>query len=267
MLQVRLEVFGHEVKNGRAASGEQNLVAFKQVFGLAGHGQRLHAVHQGGDALAVMRVVAGGQRAFIAFDTGQAQGGAAANQPGQRQGLFVVAATGAVTGNPDLHQHREHRAAGARGTPCFNHLHLIGRVDQKPDLQAGMGLQQGREAVEVGDLEDLVGDDDAAHAMARAKGGLKDVGKTDAPGACSDLPVVEFGRHGGLAVRCDVQSTRLAEVAHPVDVVLQRRVLEDGQRKRQCPLQQVPALPAGVFERYRRQVLGIAFAGGVELHL
>lgn len=140
-----------------------------------------------------MRVVAGGQRAFIAFDAGQAQGRAVSNQPGQRQGLFVVAATGAVTGNPDFHQHREHRAAGARGAPCFNHLHLIGRIDQKPDLQAGMGLQQGREAVQVGSLEDLVGDDDAAHAMPRAHPGLKHIGKADAPGAGGDLPCVELG--------------------------------------------------------------------------
>jgi hypothetical protein len=49
--------------------------------------------------------------------------------------------------------------------------------------------------------------------------------------------------------------------------VLQRRVLEHGQREGQVAAQELPALTAGVFQVDGRQVQRVALAGGVELHL
>ncbi|MNL24221.1 hypothetical protein D3C87_1456460 [compost metagenome] len=112
--------------------------------------------------------------------------------------------------------------------------------------------QQQLDAREVFVAHDLVGDQRAARAGGHAHGQLRDGGKGQAPGASIELALEQLRRHGGLAVRRQVDAPFAHARLHPLEVVFERLALEHGQRQRQVAGQHVPAGGADFAAQARR---------------
>jgi hypothetical protein len=82
--------------------------------------------------------------------------------------------------------------------------------------------------------------------IANAQASLKHRGKTDAPSAGIDLHFVQLWRHGGFAMRRNVELATVAKILHPLEIVSDGRRFDDGQRKGQVAFQKMPVLISNV---------------------
>jgi len=136
--------------------------------------------------------------------------------------------------------------------PVLDQRQLRQRVDQEHDAQLGVPAQQHLDAGQVFVAHHLVGDERAARAGRHAHRQLRDGGEGQAPGAGVELALEELRRHGGLAVRREVDAPLAHARLHPRQVVLERLALEHGQRQRQVAGQHVPAGGADLAAAARR---------------
>jgi len=71
------------------------------------------------------------------------------------------------------------------------------------------------------------------------------------PAAIGDLSLKKLWRHGGFAMGRQRDAGRGDERAHPAAVMIQGRLLEDGDGKGQIASKDVPILFAEIGNRYR----------------
>ncbi|MDT4835165.1 hypothetical protein FQZ97_688210 [compost metagenome] len=151
------------------------------------------------------------------------------------------AAARASAVDADLEHHLEGHAGRIALRPVFDQRQLRDRIDQEHHTQVRMVGQQQLDAREVFVAHDLVGDQRAARASGHAHGQLRDGGKGQAPGAGVELALEQLRRHGGLAVRRQVDAPFAHARLHPRQVVFERLALEHGQRQWQVAGQHIPA--------------------------
>ncbi len=239
--QRRLQAPRHEVEDGRAAGRDQHLVGLKQLLRVAVARHGFDAVHQRGGVGRVGLALARGALPFVGLDAHELGRVARAHPRGERNGFVVRAAARARALHADLEHHLERHARGIALGPVFNERQLRDRIDQEHDAQVRMVGQQQLDACQVFVAHHLVGDERAARACGHAHGQLRDGREGQAPGAGVELALEQLRRHGGLAMRRQVDAPLAHARLHPREVVLQRLALEHGQRQRQVAGQHVPA--------------------------
>ena len=123
------------------------------------------------------------------------------------------------------------------------------RVDQAAELEPRVG-QQARDNGHVGAVDQLVGHQHPAHAVAVRIAHLRRGRQGDAPGAGLQLHREQLRAHGGLAVRGQLDPVGGHEPPHPVQVVGHGRIAQHRHRQADLAGEDAPA--------------GRAHAGGVE---
>ena len=188
-----------------------------------------------GEPPAERRDRAGGLHPWIAADgtlvAGHARHGERAGRGrglGHRERLVIGPAAGPL--QADLHQDREPAPGRAGIEDPVQDGHAVGAVHVAVRHEAAVGGELVRQPGDARLVHQLIGQQQPGEAEGPVGPQLADGGHGDAPGAAGQLAGGELGRHGGLAVRCQLHPGPGAVGGHRRQVARQGRLAQREQR-------------------------------------
>ena len=154
--------------------------------------------------------------------------------------LCCVTHAGAPAVDAKLDQYLEapdHAAAAAKEFTQM--LYLLRAIDQAKIFKARV-LEQARDQSHILFPHKLVGHQNPAHAVVVGNQRLVRGSERDTPGTRLQLKAKQLGGHRGLAMGRQLEPVGGNELLHPMQVMAQSLVAQDGCRQAQVFAQQVP---------------------------
>ena len=152
--------------------------------------------------------------------------------------LGVVAHAGAAAFDAEFEKNVERPAGG--GKELAELIDLIGGIDETVVGEVGIVKEAGDDG-HVLFADELVGHEDPAHAVLVCDEGLMRGGQGDSPRAAVELHLKKLRGHGGFSVGREADAVLGDEGAHPVAVVQEAILIEDGGGQAEVFKQEVPA--------------------------
>jgi hypothetical protein len=233
-----LEAVRDQVEKAGPAGRDQDVRRAEQAFVVGFAHQRAQLAHEFLDRGGLV------EQPLVAFEAGQQQPRRTFDGARHRHRFVQRAAARAFAGQAEFDQHRQRPRQRVSGHFLGQSRHPGQGVGQHVAGEIGVVVQQLQHGAHVAARHQLVGDQHAPHAKAVRHLHLHGIRQGDAPGAVGQLRAEQLRAHGGLAVRRQQHFVTVAEGAHPVQVVAQRRGLQDGHRIAGVAVQHVPALDA-----------------------
>ena len=179
------------------------------------------------------------EHALVNLNTGQSNRLPPAIQGRQYRGeLLVIAHASTAAHHSNLKQHLQ--AGFDPGKECAKPVDLLGRIYQAIKFESRV-LQHTANDRHVFLADELVRHQHASHTMGIGDLCLGCGCQRNSPGSRPELHFKEPWRHGGLAVRRQMNAIGIDESLHPVEIVLKAILVENGSGQAQILTQKVPA--------------------------